>query len=82
MTLDLSSFASIREFASELSAKEKKVDLLICNAGIGWKGRDRTITCDGQARKPNLPVFFPSNTTFKGFGICKKIIIFVYVGCI
>ena len=49
MQIDLSNFASIREFVNELSLKEKKLDLLICNVGIGWKVDERTITCDGQA---------------------------------
>ncbi len=48
MQLDLSSFASIHEFANKLSTKENKLDLLICNAGIGWKAEHPTLTCDGQ----------------------------------
>ena len=43
---DLASFASIREFCRQIGKEEKKVDILINNAGMfAWK---RTLTEDGQ----------------------------------
>ena len=32
--LDLSSLASVREFASRFNKEQKKLDILVCNAGI------------------------------------------------
>ena len=50
MQLDLSKFASIKEFANNIATKEKKIDFLICNAGVGWKFDSPNITEDGQVR--------------------------------
>ena len=46
MHLDLSSFKSVRQFASDLCAKEGKLDILVNNAGIAF--HPRTMTADGQ----------------------------------
>jgi len=46
MHLDLSSFKSVRQFASELCAKEGKLDILVNNAGIAF--HPRAVTADGQ----------------------------------
>lgn len=46
MHLDLSSFKSVRQFASELCAKEGKLDVLVNNAGIAF--HPRNLTEDGQ----------------------------------
>jgi len=46
MHLDLSSFKSVRKFASELCAKEGKLDILVNNAGIAF--HPRTMTTDGE----------------------------------
>jgi NAD(P)-dependent dehydrogenase (short-subunit alcohol dehydrogenase family) len=43
--LDLSSLASIRDFATRLHASQPKVDLLINNAGVMWP--PRSTTADG-----------------------------------
>ena len=48
MELDLSSFESIHKFSNELMLKERKIDFLICNAGIGWSSDHPKITSDGQ----------------------------------
>jgi len=46
MQLDLSSFKSVKQFASELCAKEGKLDILVNNAGIAF--HPKKITDDGQ----------------------------------
>jgi len=48
MEVDLSNFASIHKFSNELISKERKLDFLICNAGIGWSSGQPNITSDGQ----------------------------------
>ena len=48
MELDLSSFESIHKFSNELMSRERKIDFLICNAGIGWSSDHPKITSDGQ----------------------------------
>ena len=48
MELDLSNFASIHEFCNKLTSKERKLDFLVCNAGIGWNSDHPVITSDGQ----------------------------------
>ena len=48
MELDLSSFESIHKFSNEVISKERKIDFLICNAGIGWSLDHPKITSDGQ----------------------------------
>ena len=56
MQLDLSKFASIQEFANNIATKEKKIDFLICNAGVGWKFDSPNITEDGQVSTHIRPV--------------------------
>ena len=56
MQLDLSKFASVQEFANNIATKEKKIDFLICNAGVGWKFDSPNITEDGQVRPIVRPV--------------------------
>ena len=56
MQLDLSKFASIKEFANNIATKEKKIDFLICNAGVGWKFDSPNITEDGQVRTHIRPI--------------------------
>jgi len=46
MHLDLSSFKSVRKFASDLCSKEGKLDVLVNNAGVAF--HPKTITEDGQ----------------------------------
>lgn len=46
MQLDLSSFKSVRKFATELCAQEGKLDILVNNAGIAF--HPRNMTEDGQ----------------------------------
>lgn len=46
MHLDLTSFKSVRQFASELCAKEGKLDILVNNAGIAF--HPRQVTEDGE----------------------------------
>jgi len=47
MKIDLSSFQSIRKFASELSKKETSLDILVNNAGVAFQDSP-VITEDGQ----------------------------------
>ena len=51
LELDLANFASIHEFSSKVISKERKLDYLICNAGIGWDSDHPKITSDGQVFK-------------------------------
>ena len=51
MELDLANFASIHEFSSKVISNERKLDYLICNAGIGWDSDHPKITSDGQVFK-------------------------------
>jgi len=48
LELDLANFASIHEFSSKVISNERKLDYLICNAGIGWDSDHPKITSDGQ----------------------------------
>ena len=48
LELDLANFTSIHEFSSKVISKERKLDYLICNAGIGWDSDHPKITSDGQ----------------------------------
>ena len=45
MKCDLCSFDSIRKFAQVYNEKEERLDILICNAGIGWASE--ALTEDG-----------------------------------
>ena len=51
LELDLANFASIHEFSGKVISKERKLDYLICNAGIGWDSDHPKITSDGQVFK-------------------------------
>ena len=51
LELDLANFASIHDFSSKVISKERKLDYLICNAGIGWDSDHPKITSDGQVFK-------------------------------
>lgn len=42
MECDLSSFNSIRNFVNSYKIKEKRLDILICNAGLGYSSNQMT----------------------------------------
>ena len=49
LTLDLASFASVRNFVKELSKHVEKIDILINNAGIMWLPEEKTV--DGNEKQ-------------------------------
>ena len=59
LELDLANFASIHDFSSKVISKERKLDYLICNAGIGWDSDHPKITSDGQVIKTYSIHFIP-----------------------
>ncbi|CAG9763013.1 unnamed protein product [Ceutorhynchus assimilis] len=54
--IDLRSFDSVRQFAKEILETEPKLDILLCNAGIG-DYRIRTFTQDGLERTMQVNYF-------------------------
>ena len=48
MALDLSSFSSVRAFASTFRARFDRLDLLVCNAGVMQQSPRRLLSVDGH----------------------------------
>jgi NAD(P)-dependent dehydrogenase (short-subunit alcohol dehydrogenase family) len=71
MKLDLSSFQSIRDFAKEFLSKEKRLDILIHNAGYG-NTFEKSLSADGIELTMATNHFGPFLLTHLLIDILKK----------